>query len=128
MPAFRLRVLYSAVAVFVLITIVSWQRGLSPSRLPLPHLHSKPAYSAIDHIKRPKDGDGTLPRYWSVSDDHRLPGEVDIDETPPGVRKIMGLVFFGRRNTISILDCYLKVSNILEEIQRALSSLTLDFL
>lgn len=30
-------------------------------------------------------------------------------EKPDGVDKVMGLVFYGRRQTVSILDCYLKV-------------------
>lgn len=38
-----------------------------------------------------------------------LPG-VTTWERPGGVSKVMALVFFGRRQTVSILDCYLKVS------------------
>ncbi|KAL7792782.1 hypothetical protein V8C43DRAFT_282440 [Trichoderma afarasin] len=36
-----------------------------------------------------------------------LPG-VTTWERPAGVSKVMALVFFGRRQTVSILDCYLK--------------------
>ncbi|KAJ4270548.1 hypothetical protein NW762_002236 [Fusarium torreyae] len=49
---------------------------------------------------------GTLDRFWSAN------GECMRDlahwEKPEGIKKIMGLVFYGRRQSVSILDCYLK--------------------
>lgn len=49
----------------------------------------------------------TLPRFWSTN------GESMEDlahwQKPKGIEKIMGLVFYGRRQSVSILDCYLKV-------------------
>ncbi|KAI5459386.1 hypothetical protein BGZ63DRAFT_360853 [Mariannaea sp. PMI_226] len=48
----------------------------------------------------------TKPRFWS-SKDHLLPSVWDY-ERPESIHKIMALVFFGRRQAVSILDCYLK--------------------
>lgn len=49
-----------------------------------------------------------LPKFWSVYDGGTGRGETNTTK-PRGVNKIMGLVFYGRRSTASILDCYLKV-------------------
>ncbi|KAK7610902.1 hypothetical protein IWX49DRAFT_625516 [Phyllosticta citricarpa] len=60
-----------------------------------------------------------LPRYWSVTGQGALEGETDWIK-PEGLR-IVGLVFFGRPESVGILDCYLKrnlVSNggLLDEV------------
>lgn len=49
----------------------------------------------------------TLPKFWSVHDGTGR-GETNLAK-PGGVRKVMGLVFYGQRTTAPILDCYLKV-------------------
>ena len=103
MPNFRSRLALSAAAVFTLILFLTSTQTLRPSRTPL-HL-SKPPDSAIDHI--PRESDGLLPRYWSTADVH-APGDSAIDDMPTNVNKVMGLVFYGRREIASILDCYLK--------------------
>lgn len=48
-----------------------------------------------------------LPRYWSVTGQGALEGVTDWVK-PEGLR-IVGLVFFGRPESVGILDCYLKV-------------------
>lgn len=48
----------------------------------------------------------TLPRYYSAS--HDLATEMKKMPRPLEPRLIMGLVFYGRRTTVSILDCYLR--------------------
>lgn len=48
-----------------------------------------------------------LPKFWSVKEGTSR-GETNMAK-PPGVRKVMGLVFYNYRATASILDCYLKV-------------------
>src|SRR6478609_9530530 len=50
---------------------------------------------------------GTNPRFYSSSGDI-LSGATNTTR-PANVKRIMGLVFFGRRHTVSILYCYLKV-------------------
>jgi hypothetical protein len=56
--------------------------------------------------KDPKDP-GTLPRFWSANGENM--DDLAHWEKPKGIDKIMGLVFYGRRQSVSILDCYLKV-------------------
>ncbi|KAI1072315.1 hypothetical protein LB507_003405 [Fusarium sp. FIESC RH6] len=48
----------------------------------------------------------TLPRFWSANGENM--DDLAYWEKPDGVDKVMGLVFYGRRQTVSILDCYLK--------------------
>ncbi|RGP76124.1 hypothetical protein FSPOR_370 [Fusarium sporotrichioides] len=48
----------------------------------------------------------TLPRFWSAKGENM--DDLAYWEKPKGVEKIMGLVFYGRRQSVSILDCYLK--------------------
>lgn len=55
-------------------------------------------------------GHKTKERFWS-SKGHLLPSVWDY-KRPKNIRKIMALVFFGRRQPVSILDCYLKVRSI----------------
>lgn len=50
----------------------------------------------------------TLARFWSISSEDALSG-VKEWKKPKNVKQVMGLVFYGRRETVSILDCYLKV-------------------
>jgi hypothetical protein len=47
------------------------------------------------------------PRYWSASQLGGLEG-ISTWQRPAGLNKIVGLVFYGRPATVSILDCYLK--------------------
>ncbi|KAF1981766.1 hypothetical protein K402DRAFT_398289 [Aulographum hederae CBS 113979] len=49
---------------------------------------------------------GGLPRYWSKTGKGDL-GGVTMWKKPEGL-KIVGLIFYGRRSSVSILDCYLK--------------------
>jgi len=66
---------------------------------PIPMLNSKKSESH----KKSK----TLPRFWSTNGENM--DDLAYWEKPDGVDKVMGLVFYGRRQTVSILDCYLKV-------------------
>lgn len=49
----------------------------------------------------------TLPRNWSATGNEKFDGAVDFMK-PDGL-KVVGLVFYGRPASVSILDCYLKV-------------------
>lgn len=49
---------------------------------------------------------------------HNGTGENAKWQRPAHIRKVMGLLFYGRRSTVSILDCYLKVLGALETIRR----------
>ncbi|RGP79640.1 hypothetical protein FLONG3_2194 [Fusarium longipes] len=48
----------------------------------------------------------TLPRFWSADEGNM--DDLARWEKPKGIKQIMGLVFYGRRQSVSILDCYLK--------------------
>lgn len=62
-----------------------------------------------------------LPKFWSVYGGGTGRGETNTTK-PRGVTKIMGLVFYGRRSTASILDCYLKVRFLLSSLEVELSN------
>ncbi|KAF4444799.1 hypothetical protein F53441_11057 [Fusarium austroafricanum] len=49
---------------------------------------------------------GTLERFWSA--DRESIKDLVHWEKPKSIAKVMGLVFYGRRRSVSILDCYLK--------------------
>jgi len=53
---------------------------------------------------------GLLPKYWTanVGNSH-LEGITDFKR--PSNLSVVGLIFYGRPATVSILDCYLKVSS-----------------
>ncbi|OBS21170.1 hypothetical protein FPOA_07508 [Fusarium poae] len=55
---------------------------------------------------KPLETSATLPRFWSANGENM--DDLAHWEKPKGVEKIMGLVFYGRRQSVSILDCYLK--------------------
>lgn len=68
---------------------------------------SKGKGAAKGNEKDEKPSPEPLPKFWSV---HGGTGRGETNTTKPrGVNKVMGLVFYGRRSTASILDCYLKV-------------------
>jgi hypothetical protein len=49
----------------------------------------------------------TEPRHWTKSGTGNLEG-IESWRRPRGLNKIVGLIFYGRPATVSILDCYLK--------------------
>jgi hypothetical protein len=51
---------------------------------------------------------GIKGRYWSVSEKGALEGLAAFKK-PEVIDKIVAIIFYGRRATVSILDCYLKV-------------------
>ncbi|KAM0501541.1 hypothetical protein ACHAP8_004529 [Fusarium lateritium] len=55
---------------------------------------------------KPPKTSATLPRFWSANGENM--DDLAHWEKPKGVEKVMGLVFYGRRQSVSILDCYLK--------------------
>jgi hypothetical protein len=74
---------------------------------------SLPAHSAAnltDH--RPKAPLKGLPYDWTFSD--KAPQGLDASWKKPADLKVVGLVFYGRRASVSILQCYLKVREILQ--------------
>ncbi|KAF4998332.1 hypothetical protein FGRMN_3212 [Fusarium graminum] len=91
------------VLMFVMSTLVWKQRDLVAVRLPsveqqIPNtIHPNNKTAGIN---------GTLERFWSAN------GECMKDlsqwQKPAEISKVMGLVFYGRRQSVSILDCYLK--------------------
>ena len=68
-----------------------------PPPIPMPNSKKSPSHQKSK----------TLPRFWSANGEKM--DDLAYWEKPDGVDKVMGLVFYGRRQTVSILDCYLKV-------------------
>lgn len=85
---------FSTLAVFAVI-IWCWH-ALGPS-----------SYRDRQSSRIPSNLGHTKPRYWSASHLGGLEG-VATFQRPAGLKKIVGLVFYGRPATVSILDCYLK--------------------
>lgn len=54
-----------------------------------------------------KASNHTKKLFWTTDDDHLR--QLTYWKRPKEIRKVMGMVFFGRRHSVSILDCYLKV-------------------
>ena len=109
-------------AVIFFIVVVSLTIWFTHDRMPsmvreklekipdLPDMPNMPDFKdRLPKYLRPQDDNlnGTQQRYWT-SKDNVLSGVADW-ERPLEVKKIMGLVFYGRRVTVSVLDCYLKV-------------------
>jgi len=67
-----------------------------------PHSFSSPHPS-----KGPYKHSRIRPKYWSASSTGNLEG-IRTWDTPEGLNKVVGIVFYGRPATVSILDCYLK--------------------
>lgn len=105
MAAFRKRIALATVAAILLsisFILLASKHGYSPAGISLDLSPYTSAHSAIDDIARQN---GLLPQFWTTtaSNDDGIRGAPAV-----GV-KVMGLVFYGRRDTVSILDCYLKV-------------------
>jgi hypothetical protein len=49
-------------------------------------------------------------KYWTVSGDGAFEG-LSVWTKPASLKKIVGLIFYGRQASVSILDCYLKVQH-----------------
>ncbi len=47
-------------------------------------------------------------KYWTVSGNGAFEG-LSLWTKPKSLNKIVGLIFYGRPATVSVLDCYLKV-------------------
>lgn len=67
-----------------------------------PHTASKLGYD--------KASNNTKKLFWTTDDEHLR--QLTYWERPKEIKKVMGMVFFGRRHSVSILDCYLKVLSI----------------
>lgn len=63
-------------------------------------------------------GKKVLPRHWTLTDS--APQGTKGWKKPAKLRKIVGLVFYGRPASVSILDCYLKVR---EEVEHNVGDL-----
>jgi hypothetical protein len=77
--------------------------GLGPLRRPSTH-----------HRSRPVEKTGQPPGF---------PYTHAVDVTVPAGVKVIGLVFFGRRELVQVLDCYLKVQSFFSLILTALTCL-----
>lgn len=93
---------HAAIGVFFLVILIVWTtRHHVAEKMPKLESHLPKAWHSDDHLN------GTLERFWTSKD--TILSSPPYWERPLEVKKIMGLVFFGRRVTVSILDCYLKV-------------------
>lgn len=96
----------AVVLMFMMSTVVWKQTDLIAVRLPS---FEQQTPKTLDS-NRTTSPNGTLDRFWSAN------GECMKDlshwEKPADISKIMGLVFYGRRQSVSILDCYLKVCRV----------------
>jgi hypothetical protein len=104
MAAFPKRIALATAAVILLsmsFILLASQHGYSPAGISLDLSTYTSSHSAIDDIAR----QNVLPQFWTTTaaNDDNIPGAPAV-----GV-KIKGLVFYGRRDTVPILDCYLKV-------------------
>jgi hypothetical protein len=103
-----------AAVVFTSMIVWIWVGHLAPAvtdEMPVENLPPRPVVEFEPEIPVQQPAHhappGTLPRFYSLTDE--LKNEIGNITRPMEPRKIMGLVFFGRRQTVSILDCYLKV-------------------
>ncbi|KAF5969526.1 hypothetical protein FBULB1_10205 [Fusarium bulbicola] len=96
--------LCAIVLMLMMSTLVWRQRDLVAVKLPV--MEQRPSTTLDSKAPTIAGINGTLDRFWSSN------GESVQDlvhwSKPKGVDKIMGLVFYGRRQSVSILDCYLK--------------------
>jgi hypothetical protein len=60
-------------------------------------------------VERSRHQNGIKGRYWSVSEKGALEGLATFTK-PEVIDKIVAIIFYGRPATVSILDCYLKVT------------------
>ncbi|KAF7561689.1 hypothetical protein G7046_g2464 [Stylonectria norvegica] len=107
----RLALLGSLIFVVLMMVMVFHDRVLPTNvaeHIPdMPDLDDVEEHLRLPSMLRPEDHlNGTKQRYWT-SKDTVLSGVADW-ERPIEVKAIKGLVFYGRRTTVSILDCYLK--------------------
>src|ERR1700710_1343156 len=71
------------------------------------HVFGPSSYTLRRTLISPTFGGHIKPRYWSAAQLGGLEG-ISTWQRPEGLKKIVGLVFYGRPETVSILDCYLK--------------------
>lgn len=50
----------------------------------------------------------SLPRFWTMAAKDDLWGQKLVDWKPPSNLKVVGMVFFGRSRTASVLNCYVQ--------------------
>lgn len=97
--------LCAIILMLMMSTLVWRQRDLVAVKLPV--MEQRPPMTLDSKAPTIAGINGTLDRFWSSN------GESVQDlvhwSKPKGVDKILGLVFYGRRQSVSILDCYLKV-------------------
>ncbi|RSL92558.1 hypothetical protein CEP52_013730 [Fusarium oligoseptatum] len=90
-----------AVVFMIMVAPLLWrQREYVGVDLPAlePHTPSKLGYD--------KASNNTKKLFWTTDDEHLR--QLTYWERPKEIKKVMGMVFFGRRHSVSILDCYLK--------------------
>lgn len=95
------RVVICGVMFMITMAAFLWQRDVVAVKLSLLEAHLptlRGGQMPLDHTKQ---------RFWT-SEDHEISGLRQWNR-PDGIKKVMALVFYGRRQSVSILDCYLKV-------------------
>ena len=109
------RHVFIGVVAFVLIMVFVWYDYLMPGGMVEQVKAHVPSWASIHSPSEEKDvprlqfNNGTMKQYYtSTATEAELLQQAKF-EKPPGVEKIMGLLFYGRRATVSIFDCYLKV-------------------
>ncbi|KAF5025769.1 hypothetical protein F66182_2102 [Fusarium sp. NRRL 66182] len=88
----------------VMSTLVWKQRDLVAVKLPAFEQHLPETLGSGETINITNSR--VLDRFWSSKGDYTR--DLAHWEKPGKINKIMGLVFYGRRQSVSILDCYLK--------------------
>ncbi|KAM5342788.1 hypothetical protein ACJ41O_013754 [Fusarium nematophilum] len=97
----RGHIVIGALVFMIMMATLLWQqRELVAVKLPALEAHL-PSLLGSGQV-----GNLTKERFWT-SDDDFLHGMAEW-RRPAEISKVMGLVFFGRRQSVSILDCYLK--------------------
>ncbi|KAF4976568.1 hypothetical protein FZEAL_6779 [Fusarium zealandicum] len=97
----RGHIVVCAVVFMIMMATVLWkEREFVAVKLPSLEAHLPSLHGSDKSLNSTKE------RFWTSDDDY-LRGLSDW-KRPDEIKKIMGLVFYGRRQSISILDCYLK--------------------
>lgn len=106
MPGFAHRVALLGGCLILVITLYIFHHEIGQGALMLEDglLKHSSAPAEDDWAIWPYKPNQPIQRFWTVQG-----FEADLLKKPNGVTKIMGLVFYGRRSTVAILDCYLKV-------------------
>ncbi|KAF4468156.1 hypothetical protein FALBO_4974 [Fusarium albosuccineum] len=101
MTCTRGHIVIGAIIFMVMMSSLLWkQQEFVGVKLPALEAH-------LPSLLGPGEGTNhTKVRFWTTEEDHAR--ELSDWRRPAEIKKIMGLVFYGRRHSVSILDCYLK--------------------